>query len=450
MNNLHKAKKGIKMSGRSKKPHVNLVVIGHVDHGKSTMMGHFLYRLGVIDERTIEKYRKEASEIGRESWAYAWVLDTLREERSRGLTIDPTYTKFETEKYSYTLIDAPGHRDFIKNMISGTSQADAAILVVSAKPNEFEAGFSKGGQTREHAILAKILGINNLIVCVNKMDAVGYKRDAYEYVKSELSKFLKTIGFNLEKVPFIPTSGLKGDSLVEKSENMPWYDGPTLKEALDNYVEPPPVPMDKPLRIPIGKVLKITGVGTVATGRVATGVIKPGDKIIINPPQIRTVAQSIEMHHSKLEQAIPGDNIGINLKGVSVSDIKRGDVIGHESNPPTIVGPEIARILARISVVWHPTAIAEGYTPVIHAHTLQIATRFVKLKARYAATGELLEQAPSFIKTGDAADVILEPIKKCVLEKAAEFSQLGRFAIRDMGQLIAVGVVREILPPDAE
>lgn len=438
------------MSGRSKKPHINLVVIGHVDHGKSTMMGHFLYKLGVIDERTIEKYRKEAAEIGRESWAYAWVLDTLREERSRGLTIDPTYTKFETEKYFYTLIDAPGHRDFIKNMISGTSQADVAILTVSAKPNEFEAGFSRGGQTREHAILAKILGINNLIVCVNKMDAVGYKQDAYEYVKSELSKFLKVIGFNLEKVPFIPTSGLKGDNLVEKSENMPWYDGPTLKEALDKYVEPPPLPIDKPLRIPIGKVLKITGVGTVATGRVATGLVKPGDKVIINPPQIKTVAQSIEMHHTKLEQARPGDNIGINLKGVSVDDIKRGDVIGHETNPPTIVGPEAARVLARISVVWHPTSIAAGYTPVIHAHTLQIAARFVKIKAKFAPTGELIEENPSFIKTGDNADVILEPIKKCVLEKASEFPQLGRFAVRDMGQLIAVGVVREILPPDAE
>ncbi len=435
---------------KAKKPHVNLVVIGHVDHGKSTLMGHFLYKMGAIDERIIEKYRKEAAEIGRESWAYAWVLDTLKEERSRGLTIDPTYTKFETDKYFFTLIDAPGHRDFIKNMISGTSQADAAILVVSAKSNEFEAGFSRGGQTREHAILAKILGINNLIVCVNKMDAVGYKKDAYEYVKSELSKFLKTIGFNLDRVPFVPTSGLKGDNLVEKSENMPWYDGPTLKEALDKYIEPPPVPIDKPLRVPIGKVLKITGVGTVATGRVATGVLKPGDKVIINPPQIRTVAQSIEMHHTKLDQAIPGDNIGINLKGVAVTDIKRGDVLGHETNPPTIIGPEVARVLARISVVWHPTSIAAGYTPVLHAHTLQIATRFVKIKAKYAPTGELIEENPSFIKTGDAADVILEPIKKCVLEKAAEFPQLGRFAIRDMGQLIAVGIVRDILPPDAE
>jgi len=438
------------MSRPSKKPHINLVVIGHVDHGKSTMMGHFLYLMGSIDERTIEKYRKEAAEIGRESWAYAWVLDTLREERARGLTIDPTYTKFETDKYYFTLIDCPGHRDFIKNMISGTSQADAAILVVSAKPNEFEAGFSRGGQTREHAILAKILGINNLVVCVNKMDAVDYKKEAYEYVKEELGKFLRQIGYNLEKVPFIPVSGLKGDNLVEKSQNMPWYDGPTLKEALDKYIEPPPQPIDKPLRVPIGKVIKITGVGTVATGRVATGVLKAGDKVIINPPQIKTVAASIEMHHQKLEAAYPGDNIGINLKGVAVTEIKRGDVIGHETNPPTIVGREAARVLARISVVWHPTSIAAGYTPVLHAHTLQIATRFVKLKAKYAPTGEKVEDEPAFIKTGDTADVILEPIKKCVLEKAAEFPQLGRFAIRDMGQLIAVGIVREILPPDAE
>lgn len=438
------------MSRAQKKPHINLVVIGHVDHGKSTMMGHFLYLMGVVDERTIEKYRKEAAEIGRESWAYAWILDTLKEERERGLTIDPTYTKFETEKYYFTLIDCPGHRDFIKNMISGTSQADAAVLVVSAKPNEFEAGFSKGGQTREHAILARILGIRSLIVCVNKMDAVDYKKEAYDYIKDELGKFLKQVGFNLDKIPFVPVSGLKGDNLTVRSNNMPWYTGPSLKEALDMYVEPPPQPIDKPLRIPIGKVVKITGVGTVATGRVATGVLKPGDKIVINPPEIKTIATSVEMHHEKLEAAYPGDNIGVNLKGVAVTDIKRGDVIGHETNPPTVVGPGIARVLARVSIIWHPTSIAAGYTPVLHAHTLQMAVRFVKLKAKYDPSGAKVEDEPAFIKSGDTADVIIEPIKKCVLEKAAEFPQLGRFAIRDMGQLIAVGVVQGILPPNAE
>jgi len=335
-------------------------------------------------------------------------------------------------------------------MISGTSQADAAILVVSAKPNEFEAGFSRGGQTREHAILARILGIRNMIVCVNKMDAVDYKKEAYDYIKSELSKFLKQIGFNVDKIPFVPVSGLKGDNLTVRSNNMPWYTGPSLKEALDIYVEPPPQPIDKPLRIPIGKVVKITGVGTVATGRVATGVLKPGDKIVINPPEIKTIASSIEMHHEKLEAAYPGDNIGINLKGVAVTDIKRGDVIGHETNPPTVVGPGIARALARISIVWHPTSIAAGYTPVLHAHTLQMAVRFVKLKAKYDASGAKIEDDPAFIKSGDTADVIIEPIKKCVLEKAADIPQLGRFAIRDMGQLVAVGVIQSILPPDAE
>ncbi len=420
-----------------KKPHINLVIIGHVDHGKSTMVGHFLYKVGAVDERTIRKYEEEAKAIGRESWKYAWILDKLAEERKRGLTIDLGYFKFETRKYMFTIIDAPGHRDFIKNMITGTSQADAAILVVSAKRNEFEAGYALGGQTREHAILAKTLGIDQLIVCINKMDLVDYSKDVYEEIRDELKRFLAGIGYKVDKVPFIPTSGLYGDNLVEKSPNTPWYDGPTLFEALDT-LEPPPPMVDKPLRIPIQKVLKIKGVGTVVTGRVETGILKTGDQIIIEPLGKTTIAQSIEMHHERLPEAVPGDNIGINVKGIAAEEVKRGDVIGHTDSPPSVVGPERGSFIARIIVLWHPTSIAAGYTPVMHAHTLQVATRFKQLLKKYGPKGEVLEESPNFIKKGDNALVELEPIKPSVIEKYSEFPPLGRFAIRDTVGVVAL------------
>jgi len=411
-----------------KKPHINLVIIGHVDHGKSTMVGHFLYLVGAVDERTLKKYEEEAKALGRESWKYAWVLDKLTEERKRGLTIDLGYYKFETSKYMFTIIDAPGHRDFIKNMITGTSQADAAILVVSAKRNEFEAGYALGGQTREHAILAKTLGIDQLVVCINKMDAVNYDKAAYEEIRDELKRFLAGIGYKVDKIPFIPTSGLYGDNLKEKSKNTPWYDGPTLFEALDS-LEPPKPLVDKPLRLPVQKVLKIKGVGTVITGRVETGVVKKGQEIIIEPLGKKTIAQSIEMHHEPLEEAIPGDNVGINVKGIAAEEVKRGDVVGPVDNPPSVIGAGKGTFVARVVVLWHPTRIYPGYTPVMHAHTLQVATTFKNILAKYGPKGELVEEKPEYIQKGDSADVEFEPIKPSVMEVYSEFPPLGRFAI---------------------
>lgn len=426
-----------------KKPHINLVIIGHVDHGKSTMVGHFLYLVGAVDDRILKKYEEEAKAMGRESWKYAWVLDKLAEERKRGLTIDLGYFKFETPKYMFTIIDAPGHRDFIKNMITGTSQADAAILVVSAKRNEFEAGYALGGQTREHAILAKTLGIDQLIVCINKMDAVNYAEDAYKEIRDELARFLAGIGYKVDKIPFIPTSGMYGDNLKEKSKNMPWYNGPTLFEALDN-LEPPKPMIDVPLRIPIQKVYKIKGVGTVITGRVETGVLKKGQEIIIEPLGKKTIAQSIEMHHTPLEEAVPGDNIGINVKGIAAEEVKRGDVIGPADSPPSVVGGGRGTFIARVIVIWHPTRIYPGYTPVMHVHTLQVATTFKSILKKYGPKGEVLEESPEYIAKGDNADVELEPIRPSVIETFKQFPPLGRFAIRDMAQLVAVGIVSEI------
>ncbi|MCD6235936.1 MAG: translation elongation factor EF-1 subunit alpha [Thaumarchaeota archaeon] len=426
----------------SAKPHLNLIVVGHVDHGKSTTMGHFLVDLGVVDQRLIQQYEEEAKRLGKETFKYAWILDRIKEERERGLTIDLAFQKFETKKYSFTLIDAPGHRDFVKNMITGASQADAAILVISAKKGEFEVGIAPGGQAREHAFLLSVLGIKQVIVLINKMDdqTVNWSKERYEEVKQGVSDLLKRIGFDVSKIPFIPVSGWYGDNLIEKSKNMPWYDGPTLLEALDQFEEPPK-PIDKPLRIPIQAVYSIRGVGTVPVGRVETGVLKPGDQIVIMPPGIKAEVKSIEMHHQPLQQAVPGDNIGFALKGVDRSQIKRGMVVSHPDSPCSVAKEFVAQII----VIYHPTAIAAGYTPVMHIHTAQTAVRFVELLEKLdPRTGQVVEKNPQFLKTGDVAKVKLRPLQPVALETYSDFPELGRFAIRDSGMTVAAGVVREI------
>ncbi|MCS7364367.1 MAG: translation elongation factor EF-1 subunit alpha [archaeon GB-1867-035] len=426
----------------SEKPHLNLVVIGHVDHGKSTLMGHVLFLTGNVDERTMRLLEEESAKIGKASFKFAWVMDKLKEERERGLTIDLAFWKFETPKYYFTIIDAPGHRDFVKNMITGTSQADAAILVVSAKRGEYEAGMSAAGQTREHAFLAKTLGVNQLVVAINKMDdpTVNWSEARYKEVRNGVAKFLRMIGYDISKIHFIPVSAWYGDNLVVKSERTPWYDGPTLVEALDMFV-PPPKPIEKPLRIPIQDVYTITGVGTVPVGRVETGVLKVGDTVVFMPPNKSGEVKSIEMHHQKISKAVPGDNIGFNVRGVSRTDIRRGDVCGHTSNPP-IVAEEF---VGRIFVLYHPTAIAAGYTPVMHVHTATVAVRFYELMKKIdPRSGATIEEHPTYLKQGESAVVRFKPLKPVCLEKYADFPQLGRFAIRDMGRTIAAGIVMEV------
>ena len=300
------------------KTHINLVVIGHVDAGKSTTTGHLIYKLGGIDARTIAKFESDAKEMGKSSFKYAWVLDKLKAERERGITIDIALWKFESPKSVFTIIDAPGHRDFIKNMITGTSQADAAILIIASGVGEFEAGYAKDGQTREHALLAFTLGVKQMIVACNKMDAVKYSEERYDEIKKELSGYLKKVGYNVEKVRFVPISGWAGDNMIEKSDNMPWYKGPTLLDALD-MLDAPVRPVEKPLRLPLQDVYKIGGIGTVPVGRIETGVMKPGDVVTFAPANVSTEVKSIEMHHESIPEAVPGDNVGFNVKNVSVN-----------------------------------------------------------------------------------------------------------------------------------
>ena len=425
------------------KPHMNVIVCGHVDQGKSTTMGHFLFDLGVIDQRTIEEYAKESEKTGAgDTFKYAWVLDSLKDERERGVTIDLAFQKFETDKYFYTLIDAPGHRDFIKNMITGASEADAGILVVSAKKGETEVGIGPGGQSREHAFLLRTLGVNQIVVAINKMDdaLVNWTQQRYEEVKTDVEKLLKTVGYDVKKVNFVPVCGWLGDNLIRKSEKMPWYKGPTLYEVLNSF-DQPPKPIDKPLRIPLQDVYSITGVGTVPVGRVETGKMKVGETVIINPAGHTAEVKSIETHHTPMQEAIAGDNIGFNLRGIAKQDIRRGDVIGPANNPPSVA----KEFLAQIIVVFHPTAIAVGYTPVLHAHTAQVAATITELVAKIdPRTGQPTEEKPKSLKTGDSAIVKIQPLRPLCIEPFKEFPELGRFALRDMGSTIAAGIVKEI------
>ena len=421
------------MSG-SKKPHLNLVVTGHVDNGKSTCVGHLMVDMGVIDQRTIEAFAKESEATGKgDTFKYAWVLDSIKDERDRGITIDLAFQKFETPKFFYTLIDAPGHRDFIKNMITGASEADASVLVISVKPGETEAATEPGGQAREHAFLARTLGVSQMIVALNKMDDSGYSEARYKEVKEIAEKMLKLVGYNTSKVQFIPVSGWKGDNLIKKSENMPWYKGPTLLEALDMF-EAPEKPIGKPLRIPVQDVYSITGVGTVPVGRVETGIVKTNDKVVVMPSGVSGEVKSIETHHTQMDSAEAGDNIGFNLRGVDKKSIKRGDMIGAASSPPTVV----KEFEAQIIVIHHPTAMAPGYTPVLHAHTAQVAATLSEFIAKIdSKTGGIVEEKPKFLKTGDAAIVRIRPVRPLAIETFKEFPEIGRFALRDMGTTIA-------------
>ncbi len=421
------------------KLHVNLVVIGHVDSGKSTSTGHLIYKCGGIDERTIEKFEKEAKQLGKESFKYAWVLDKLKAERERGITIDIALWKFESQKYTFTIIDAPGHRDVIKNMITGTSQADVAILVVSSGIGEFEAGIGKDGQTREHALLAYTMGIKQVIVAVNKMDSHNYTEERFTDIKKEVLDYLKKIGFQEKNINVVAYSGFMGDNLIERSDKMPWYKGDTLLEALDR-VEPPVRPIEKPLRLPLQDVYKITGVGTVPVGRVETGVLRAGILVAFAPGAVVTECKSVEMHHTTLEEAIPGDNVGFNIKGVNAKDLRRGNVASDSKNDPA---KECASFNAQVIVLNHPNKIQAGYTPVLDCHTSHIACKFEKLLSKIdRRTGKEIEAEPKEIKNQEACIVQMVPQKSMCVETFSEYPPLGRFAVRDMKQTVAVGVIK--------
>jgi len=420
------------------KTHINLVFIGHVDHGKSTSVGRLMFDSGNIDEQELRKLKDKAKELGKAGFEFAFVMDNLKEERERGLTIDLAHKKFETDKYYFTIIDAPGHKDFVKNMITGASQADAAVLVVAANDGVM-------AQTKEHVFLARTLGVQQLIVAVNKMDMKDYKEDVYKKVKEDVSTLLKTVGYKVEDVKFVPVASLKGDNIVKKSENMGWYKEGTLLDTI-NTLKQPEKPTELPLRLAIQDVYNITGIGVVPVGRVETGVMKIGDKVIVVPGRegkgVKGEVKTIEMHHEQLQKAEPGDNVGFNVRGINKKDIARGDVLGHTSNVPTIA----TEFTAQIVVLNHPTVVTTGYTPVFHIHTAQVACQITAIEKKLnPATGETLQENPDFIKNGDAAIIKVKPVQPLVIEKQKDIPQMARFAVRDSGSTVAAGMCIDLV-----
>ena len=417
------------------KPHLNIVFVGHVDHGKSTTVGRLLLDSGHIEQHVIDKFEQEASERGKAGCGFAYVMDGLKEERERGITIDVAHKEFYTPNYYFTVIDAPGHRDFVKNMITGTSQADAAVLNVAANDGV-------NAQTKEHAFLARVLGVQQLIVNVNKMDISGvdWSQDKYNSVVAEVTNLLKMAGFNTDEIPFVPCSAFDGDNIFNKSDNTSWYNGPTLFEAID-AIQMPPKPTDRPLRLPIQDVYKISGIGTVPVGKIETGILNAGKTVVFNPSQQSAEVKSIEMHHTMVDKAEPGDNVGFNVRGLSATDIRRGDVAGYQDNPPMFVRHD-ETFVGQIQLMDIPKAIGTGYTPVFHCHTSQVAVRFIDLLEK-TSKGQK-EANPAFLKTGDACLVRFGPTKPMAIEQMDVFPELARFAIRDMGKTVAAGVCMKI------
>jgi len=415
------------------KPHQNLAIIGHVDHGKSTLVGRLLYETGSVPEHVIEQHRDEAESQGKGGFEFAYVMDNLAEERERGVTIDIAHQEFDTDEYYFTIVDTPGHRDFVKNMITGASQADNAVLVVAA-----DDGVQP--QTQEHVFLARTLGIDELVIAVNKMDLVDYEEDRYREAVEEVEQLLQQVRFDTDNAEFIPTSAFEGDNVAENSDDTPWYDGPTILESLNDLPEPQP-PTDAPLRLPIQDVYTISGIGTVPVGRIETGTMSPGDDVSFQPSDAGGEVRTIEMHHEEVDSAGPGDNVGFNVRGVGKDDIRRGDVCGPAEDPPKVANT----FQAQVVVMQHPSVITAGYTPVFHAHTAQVACTIESIDQKIdPASGEVDEENPDFIQSGDAAVITVRPQKPLSIEPSSEIPELGSFAVRDMGQTIAAGKVLDV------
>jgi len=420
------------------KPNMNVVFVGHVDAGKSTCVGRLLFDSGIVSEQEMKKLKEEAVKHGKVGFEFAYVMDKIKEERERGVTIDLAYRKILTPKFQITIIDAPGHRDFVKNMITGASQADAAFLVIAA-PSGVQP------QTTEHLWLLRTMGVKNIAVIINKMDELNYDEAKYKKVKEDVSKLLKGVGINPETTSFIAGAGLKGDNIAKKSENMSWYKGPTVMEQFDLFPQPS-LPTDLPMRMPVQDVYEITGIGTVPVGKIETGIMKIGQKVIVLPGRtgegINGEVKTIEMHHETMPEGLAGDNVGINIRGVGKKDIARGDVICAADAPCPIV----KEFIATITVINHPTVLAKGYTPVFHVHTAQVPCQFTELIAQIdPRTGEIIKEHPDFLKNGDTAKVRIRPQGNLCLETQKTNAYMSKFAVRDAGQTVAAGMCNEIV-----
>ncbi len=422
------------------KEHINLIFIGHIDHGKSTTVGRLLYDTGNIDEQAMRKLKEKAEQLGKKGFEFAFVMDTLKEEQERGITIDLSHKRFDSDKYYFTIIDAPGHRDFIKNMITGASQADAGVLVVAANDGV-------NAQTIEHLRLSKIFGVNQLLIAVNKMDISGvdYAEKRYKEVIEDVKKHAVQAGWKVDKLRFLPIASLVGQNITKKPDKMPWYNGPTLLESI-NAFDVPDKPVNLPLRLPIQDVYNITGIGVVPVGRIETGIMKVNDKVTVVPGRegrgVSGEVKTIEMHHESVQQAEPGDNIGFNVRGIGKTDITRGDVLGRSDNVPSIA----TEFTAQVVIMNHPSVVTVGYTPVFHIHTAQVACQFMEIiKKMDPASGAEITTDKEILRNGDAAVVKLKPLQALVIERNQDIPQMSRFAIRDSGRTVGAGMCIEIV-----
>lgn len=416
------------------KQKLNLVFIGHVDHGKSTLMGRLLLDTGVVDRRILDRYREEASQMGKATFEFAWVTDTEPEERRRGVTINVRHVEFETPNRHVYLIDAPGHQDFVRNMISGTSEADAAVLVVAA-----DEGIRP--QTREHAVLARSFGMEQLVVAVNKMDKVGFSKERYEELRAELESFLQKLGFHSKTLQFVPVSGYGGHNVANRTADMKWYSGPSLVDTIDR-LESGGKPIDKPFRMPVDAIYKLGGIGRVFAGVVLSGRIAVGNSVISQPSGSRAEVRSIERFHKSVNEALAGDDIGITLRGEAAGAIQAHEVLSSADAPIH----STREFEARIVILQHPTEIHAGYSPQLHIGTQSVRGTITQLRTKVdPRTGAIVGERPSALRAGDVADVVIIVSRPVALEEAEFLPKLSRFAIRDSGVTIGAGRCLKIL-----
>jgi len=443
------------VDSRTLKKHINIVFCGHVDAGKSTISGHIMYLTGQVDERTMEKYEREAKAKHRESWKFAWCMDSTDEERAKGKTQECGRGTFGTDKKNYTILDAPGHKNFVPHMIGGASQADVACLVISVRKGEFEAGFDRGGQSREHVVLAKTAGVKTLIVGINKMDDPSvcleggvWDEERYNEVKAILLPFLTQTGFKKDDLFFMPISGFTGANLKNRVDTAicPWYNGPALLEYLDD-LQPSARFYDMPLRFPIAD--KYKDMGTCVMGKLEAGTIKKGESLVIVPNKITVTVDEIFIDQGEtviqLLEAGPGDNIKMKLKGVEEDQLRLGFVLCRKDS----MCRPCRWFDATVQILDFPTIICAGYTCVLHIHSSMEECTFFSLKGLIdKKTRKVATKDPKFCKQGDSVIVRIKMSRPICVEKYKDFTQMGRFMLRDQGNTIGVGIINELKFPE--
>uniref|UniRef100_A0A061S9M0 G1 to S phase transition protein n=1 Tax=Tetraselmis sp. GSL018 TaxID=582737 RepID=A0A061S9M0_9CHLO len=428
--------------------HMNIVFIGHVDAGKSTTGGQILLLTGGVDDRTIQKYEREAKEKNRESWYMAYIMDTNEEERMKGKTVEVGRANFETAKRRYTILDAPGHKNYVPNMIGGAAQADIGVLIIAARKGEFETGFEKGGQTREHAQLAKTLGVAKLVVAINKMDDPSisvdgvWSQERYDDVEKRLSPFLKQCGYNVKRdVKFVPISGLRGDNIKDRVDKSicPWYTGPSLFEILDE-IEPLTRDPHGSFRMPV--LDKYKDMGTVVMGKSEAGVVKLDDRLMLLPNKNLVKVVNIYRDDTEVKAAKTGENLRLRLSGVEEEEVSSGMVVSSRLDPCPVVH-QFETQLAILDLLEHKPILSAGYKAVLHIHCAVEECEIIKLVSVLDQKTKEAKKA-KFVKSGNIAFVRIRTERAVCVDLFEKVPQLGRFTLRDEGRTIAIGKITKL------